>query len=510
MKRALLVVALVACGKGNEPQQRAASGSAEAKAPLDIKAPPADARKTASGIVYKKLTENPSGRAPKRNDTVMLKYTGWKQTSGKTFVVNPQPLPVSLASTTAGFAEGIQLVKTGEHVMLWIPSDKETLVYDVELSAIAPAPEIPTDLASPPADAKTSAHGARYVVITPGAAEKPRSFDTVHYHYSAWDSEGRMFDSTELRKRTASAAPFRQVPVIEDMLLQMGKGERIRMWTDATQMSANGTPPGMPKGVLVYEIQVEDIIKAKADPAPVPPDVAAPPPDAKRTARGVAYRMLKTGTGAKPTATDLVKIHYTGWTTEGRLVASTALEGSPETITLTATLPGWAEVIPLLAVGDRVRIWVPDTLAFKGQPHKPQGMIVYDLELVSFDAKATAIAPAQPPPDVAGAPANAKTTASGVAYKILRPKASGKHPTPKDTVRVIYTGWTTDGKMFDSSKGKPYETKLTNVIDGWAEAIPLMAVGEKARLWIPERMAYAGEDPKGTLVFDIELLEIVK
>jgi FKBP-type peptidyl-prolyl cis-trans isomerase len=146
-------------------------------------------------------------------------------------------------------------------------------------------------------------------------------------------------------------------------------------------------------------------------------------------------------------------------------------------------------------------------------PNKPQGMIVYDVELISFEAKRASIdPPVDVPPDVAAPPADAAKSPSGVAYKILRAKRGAPKPTPKDTVRVVFTGWSTDGKVVDSSKGKPYETKLTNVIDGWAETIPLMGVGEKARLWIPERMAYGGQEgaPKGMLVFDIELLEIVK
>jgi FKBP-type peptidyl-prolyl cis-trans isomerase len=91
------------------------------------------------------------------------------------------------------------------------------------------------------------------------------------------------------------------------------------------------------------------------------------------------------------------------------------------------------------------------------------------------------------------------------------------HPTAASTVKVHYTGWTTDGKMFDSSmtRGEPAEFPLSGVIKGWTEGVQLMVVGEKRRFWIPEELAYGpvvpgSGRPGGLLVFDVELLEIVK
>jgi FKBP-type peptidyl-prolyl cis-trans isomerase len=129
---------------------------------------------------------------------------------------------------------------------------------------------------------------------------------------------------------------------------------------------------------------------------------------------------------------------------------------------------------------------------------------------------ATAPAPAQipAPADVAAPPADAPTTASGLASKVLTPGTGTVHPGPDDRVKVDYTGWTSDGKMFDSSiaRGVPANFNLNKVIPGWTEGIQLMAAGEKVRLWVPEKLAYKGAHgfPAGTLVFDIELLEIVK
>jgi len=119
------------------------------------------------------------------------------------------------------------------------------------------------------------------------------------------------------------------------------------------------------------------------------------------------------------------------------------------------------------------------------------------------------------PSDVAAAPASAERTASGLASRVLRPGTGTEHPTASSRVRVHYTGWMTDGTMFDSSitRGEPAEFPLGGVIAGWTEGLQLMVVGEQRRFWIPGNLAY-GETPRrpgmphGTLVFDVELLGI--
>jgi peptidylprolyl isomerase len=116
------------------------------------------------------------------------------------------------------------------------------------------------------------------------------------------------------------------------------------------------------------------------------------------------------------------------------------------------------------------------------------------------------------PADVAAPPADAQTTDSGLATKVLRPGTGTEHPKVTDTVTVHYAGWTTDGKPFDSSygRGKPATFSLNRMIDGWKEALPLMVPGEMRRLWIPESLAYKGRPgrPAGMLVFDVELISI--
>ena len=116
-----------------------------------------------------------------------------------------------------------------------------------------------------------------------------------------------------------------------------------------------------------------------------------------------------------------------------------------------------------------------------------------------------------PPADVAAAPADAERTPTNLASKMLKPGTGTRHPRPNSRVLVHYTGWTTDGKMFDSSvaSGQPIAFGLNEVIPGWTEGVQMMVEGEKRRFWIPAKLAYEGRSgPQGTLVFDIELLKI--
>jgi FKBP-type peptidyl-prolyl cis-trans isomerase len=109
-----------------------------------------------------------------------------------------------------------------------------------------------------------------------------------------------------------------------------------------------------------------------------------------------------------------------------------------------------------------------------------------------------------------------KTTASGLQFEITK-EGTGATPKPTDTVKVHYTGTLIDGTKFDSSvdRGEPAEFPLDRVIPGWTEGLQLLKVGGKAHLVIPSALGYGerGYPPKipgnSTLVFDVELLEIV-
>ena len=140
------------------------------------------------------------------------------------------------------------------------------------------------------------------------------------------------------------------------------------------------------------------------------------------------------------------------------------------------------------------------------------------MTVVLVGVAAAAAAQSLPAPaDVAAAPADAETTASGLAHKIVQAGTGDQHPGSRSNVTVHYTGWLTNGTMFDSSvaRGAPASFPLNGVIAGWTEGVQLMVVGEKRRFWIPANLGYGDRGAAGglipggaMLVFDIELLGI--
>jgi len=267
-------------------------------------------------------------------------------------------------------------------------------------------------------------------------------------------------------------------------------------------------------GPMAASQPIEPLGRPRPAPPPAPPDVAEAPAEATRTASGLAWKLLRKGKGAaSPGAHDKVSISFTGWTPGGDVIASSIPDGEPWNFEMREVIPGLSEGLRLMVNGEKRRFWLPAALTTPGHPkHRSPGPSVFDVELVSFVKVPD---PIPVPEDVDAAPADAKRTASGLAYKVIKRGKGKQHPTASNTVEVHYSGWTPDGKLFDSSvrRGSPTSFPLGGVIKGWTEGVQLMVVGEKTRFWIPGSLAYGDKPtqegaPGGPLVFDIELLSI--
>lgn len=373
-------------------------------------------------------------------------------------------------------------------------------------------PETPADVAATPADAAKTASGLASKVLQAGkGAVHPAAADTVTVHYSGWTTDGKLFDSSVQRGQPTSFPLNGVIKGWTEGLQLMVEGEKRRFWIPADLAYGENPGGGRPGGLLVFDVELISIKQAPKPPA----DIAAAPADAEKTDSGLASKVIMKGTGsAHPKDGDTAKLNLSLWSSEGQLLQSTAQQGGPADISLEQlSIGGLAEGIKLMVAGEKRQLWIPAKLAFGDSPPPgaPTGGLVVEAELVSI--KDGIPAPATPA-DVAAAPADAEKTASGLASKVLTKGTGSDHPKATDSVTVHYSGWTTDGKLFDSSvkRGEPTSFPLNGVIKGWTEGVQLMVVGEKRRFWIPADLAYGenpgGGRPGGLLVFDIELIKI--
>lgn len=376
-----------------------------------------------------------------------------------------------------------------------------TQVRSEEIPAAQPEktmPETPANVAAAPADAAKTESGLASMILQAGTGEKkPSATDTVTVHYSGWTTDGKMFDSSVARGEPASFPLGGVIAGWTEGLQLMVVGEKRRFWIPEDLAYGPVVPgSGRPGGMLCFDVELLGIKEAPK-----------PPADTEKTAGGVAYKITKEGTGEKPGSDQVITFHFTAQTMEGQTMQDSREQPAPPSVPLDSLPQELSELFTDMKVGEQRQCWLPE-------PQAPGGFIVADLELISFTA-----APPEPeaPEDVAAAPADAIQTESGLAHKLLNAGEGEEKPKATDTVKVHYSGWTTDGKMFDSSvtRGAPAEFPLNGVIKGWTEGVQLMVCGEKRRFWIPADLAYGpaipgSGRPGGMLVFDIELLDIVR
>ncbi len=254
-------------------------------------------------------------------------------------------------------------------------------------------------------------------------------------------------------------------------------------------------------------------------PTPSSRPSAAPASGGVTTASGLQFIELVPGAGELAKPGDLVKVHYRGTLADGTEFDSSYGRGEPIEFVLGQgqVIPGWDEGVAMLRKGGKATLIIPPNLAYgeggAGGVIPPNATLTFEVELVDFSA-------GPPPPPEAPTTLDESaftTTPSGLKYAELAP-GTGAKAAAGQQVSVHYTGWLTDGTMFDSSlsRGQPFEFTLGQgqVIKGWDEGVAGMQVGGKRQLVIPASIAYGDRGagnviPAGaTLVFEVELLAV--
>jgi peptidylprolyl isomerase len=221
--------------------------------------------------------------------------------------------------------------------------------------------------------------------------------------------------------------------------------------------------------------------------------------------------IIDAGSGKKhPQPNDCVKVRYVAWTRQGQVAGSGSDDGSPALQCLHQMSPGIAEAVAAMVVGQHRRVWIPEALAFPPNPKEDPPARKADL---TYDLTLDEIIAAPPTPRALKAPpARARKLPSGVAIEIFKKGTGQVHPARPAHALVQLAGWTTDGVLFESTAmtGHAASYGLDELIPGLAQALPLLVVGDRARVWIPAALAYGDKSrrgqPAGNLVYEIELV----
>jgi peptidylprolyl isomerase len=224
--------------------------------------------------------------------------------------------------------------------------------------------------------------------------------------------------------------------------------------------------------------------------------------------KGLEFWDVKEGKGdaVKPGAN--LKVHYTGWLTNGEIFDSSVLRKEPIEFGLDGLIKGWQEGIPGMKVGGVRRLKIPPELAY-GKKERAKipanSTLVFEIELLALENKPML-------PDL-NAKEWKKVGDKGLEIWDVK-EGEGEAVKAGAKVTVHYTGWLTSGKEFDSSVGgQPISFGLNQVIKGWQDGIPGMKPGGVRRLKIPSDLGYgkagAGSDipPNSVLVFEVQLIK---
>ncbi|MBN8697396.1 MAG: FKBP-type peptidyl-prolyl cis-trans isomerase [Bacteroidetes bacterium] len=358
-----------------------------------------------------------------------------------------------------------------------------------------------------------TASGLEYTITEKGNGKRPQIGDKVKVHYT-----GKLLNDTVFDSSVKRGQPFE---------FKLGAGQVIKGWDEAFQLldvgdkatiklpadiaygnRAMGSIP--PNSTLIFDVELIDFKEGVR-----PWDAKGK--DTITTASGLKYIIIKENkAGEQVKAGAQATVHYSGYFKDGKMFDSSVERGQPFKVKVGKgqVIKGWDEGLALLRKGEKAKLFIPYQLGYGEQGYGPipaKAELIFDVEIVDVQE-------AMVPVLYDVSKLEAKKTASGLSYYEVKRSGSTVKAEAGKTVKVHYSGYLADGKMFDSSieRGEPIEFPLGQgmVIPGWEEGIALMNVGDKLRLVIPYYLAYGeqGREPiipaKADLTFDVELVDV--
>ncbi len=357
-----------------------------------------------------------------------------------------------------------------------------------------------------------TASGLKYKILKKGDGRQPKAGDKVSVHYA-----GKLTDGTEFDNSYKRGQPFS---------FKLGQGQVIKGWDEGigylhvgdsalftipADLGYGGQQAGSipPNSTLIFTVKLMDVSEG-----PKPWDAKGK--DTITTKSGLKYVIFQKGTGPSPAPGDKVKVHYSGYLRDGKPFDSSVERGEPIGFQCGKgqVIAGWDEGLQLLQKGSKAKLIIPWQLAY-GEAGRPpvipaKADLIFDVELVDFTPHVTPV-----PYDTKGK--QMVKTASGLQYYVIT-KGTGAQVQKGQTVTIHYTGYFSDGKIFDSSveRSEPitFQAGMGQMIKGFDEGLLLMHQGDKIRFVIPYSLAYgeAGRPPvipaKADLTFDVELIGI--
>jgi peptidylprolyl isomerase len=345
--------------------------------------------------------------------------------------------------------------------------------------------------------------GLEYQVTRQGRGNSPEYGDIVRLHYTGKLEDGSVFDSSRERDEPIvfRVGSGQVIPGLEEGISLVREGGRITLIIPPDLGYGDRAMGPVPaNATLTFDVELLEITKPEAS-----LDVTGVERTQLRS--GVEYAVVQQGNGKPLEAGMRVSVHYTGYLEEDESMFDSSHDrGRPIQFVLGRgmVIPGWEEGLMQLRVGDKARLYIPYEMAYgeSGRgPIPPRANLIFDVEVVD----AQEIAPPRPF-EVNGL--DTLSTESGLQYIMVAP-GNGEQPVSGQVLTVHYSGYLTDGSMFDSSvqRGEPFRFVLGQgqVIRGWDEGFALLSKGAKARLIVPPHLGYGDRDmgvipPGSTLV----------